>query len=445
MPARCFDPFLPIACALARPVPRPSAAGRRIALGICILLALLPAVIPGAYSLRAEESASPIDEAIEGLANWGPLYWKSRIRLKDAGYDNNLYNAEQEPVGAFTATLSPGIDLFMPIGKRNMLWVADDLDFVFYEKDPPGIYLNNDGALGYDLHLKRIHLALGDRLTTRRQRPNDEIDARVRRENNLLSGKLLLQVSPRVEAGLIHESDKISYDDASVEEPGVPDSIALVLDRTERQNGLVLRYAALPRTTFLIRVRHTGYDFKDPASTRESSELRYLAGAEFDPTGIINGELEVGYSSFTADLAPEQDFDGLVGRAKVTWQMKSWLHFRVTAVRDRQFSTYATNLFYLRRSLEGRASLRMGGAGWLDLGYGQDRSDYPVEDVNSGTEDDPVYVSREDRFSGPILGFRYQPREGMVLGFEATYRSRESNFARDYDRLFVAVSITLSR
>ncbi len=445
MPARWFNLFPEPILPSARHVSRPTVAGGRITLGICILLVILPAVIPGACSLHAEENTSPVDEAIEGLANWGPLYWKPRIRLKDAGYDNNLYNTNQEQVGSFTATLAPGIDLFMPIGNRNMLWVEEDLDIVFYEKNPPGIYLNNDGAFGYDLYLKRIHLALGDRYTTRLQRPNDEIDARVRRNNNLISGELLLEISPRVEAGLTHDSDKISYDDPSEVEPGAPDSIALVLDRTERRNGLLMHYAALPRTTFLIRVRHTDYDFKDPASTRESSELRYLLGAEFDPTGIINGELEVGYSSFTADLAPEQDYAGLVGFARMTWKMKSWLHFTVNADRDRQFSTYATNLFYLRRKLEGRVSLRMGGAGWLDLGYGWDRSDYPVADVNTGTEDDPVYVSREDRFSNPILGFRYLPREGMVLGFEAMYRSRTSNFARDYDRLFVAVSITLSR
>ncbi len=419
--------------------------GGRITLTVAILLVLLPAMAPESHTLRAEEDSSPIDEAIEGLSNWGPLYWKPRIKLKDAGYDSNLFITDQEQVGSFTATLTPGIDLFVPIGNRNMLWVTEDLDIVFYEKDPPGIYLNNDGALGYDLHLKRIHLALGDRFTTRLQRPNDEIDARVRRENNLLSGELLLQISPRVKAGLTHESDKISYDDASVVEPGAPDDIALVLDRTERKNGLLMRYAALPRTTFLARVRHTDYDFKDPASTRESSELRYLVGAEFDPTGLINGELEVGYSSFTADLAPEQDFAGFVGRARVTWKMKSWLHFRVIAVRDRLFSTYATNLFYLRRSLEGRVSLRAGGAGWLDLGYGVDGNDYPVEDVNIGTEEDPILASRKDRFKNPIVGFRYIPREGMVLGLEARYRSRSSNYTFDYDRLFVAVSITLTR
>ena len=365
--------------------------------------------------------------------------------LKDAGYDNNLYNTDQEQVGSFTATLTPGIDLFLPIGNRQMLWVNEDLDFVFYEKDPPGIYLNNDGALGYDLYLKRIHLALGDRFTTRLQRPNDEIDARVRRNNNVISGELLLDVSPRVKAGLTHDNDKISYDDASVVEPGAPDNIALILDRTERRNGLLLRYAALPRTTFLLKARHTDYDFKDPASTRESSELRYLAGRRIRSHRDHQWRTGGGHSSFTADLAPEQDYDGFVGRARVTWQIKSWLHFPVTADRDRQFSTYATNLFYLRRKLEGRVSLRMGGAGWLDLGYGWDRSDYPVADVNIGTEDDPVSFSREDRFSNPILGFRYHPREGMVLGFEAKYRSRTSNFARDYDRLFVAVSITLTR
>jgi hypothetical protein len=68
-----------------------------------------------------------------------------------------------------------------------------------------------------------------------------------------------------------------------------------------------------------------------------------------------------------------------------------------------------------------------------------------VEDVNTGTDDQPVFVSREDTFSNPILGFRWFPREGMVLGFEAKYRSRTSNCTRDYDRLFVAVTVSLSR
>jgi hypothetical protein len=125
--------------------------------------------------------------------------------------------------------------------------------------------------------------------------------------------------------------------------------------------------------------------------------------------------------------------------------MRTWLHFQVSAERDRRFSTYASNLFYLRRELEGRVSLRMGGAGWLDLGYGWDSNDYPVADVNVGTEEDPVLINREDRFTNPIVGFRYQPRPGMIVGLEAKYRQRTSNYTREYERLFVAVTISLTR
>jgi len=396
--------------------------------------------------LLAQEDDSPIEEAIEGLANWGPLYWKTRLQLGDVGYDSNLYQqATGEEVSSFTATLTPGIDLFLPMGKRQMLWVSEDLDLVYYAKDPPGFYLNDTTQVGYDLHFKRISLLLGDRFASRIQRPNDEIDARVRRKSNMLSGELLVDLSPRVEVGLTHQSDTIRYDDEVVDEPDAPDDLALILDRTERQNGLLLRYAALPRTTFLLHARHTDYDFRDPGSTRMSSEMRYLVGAEFDPSGIINGELTLGWSGFTADRAPEQDFSGFVGTAEVTWRLRTWLHIQVSAERDRRFSTYASNLFFLRRGLEGRVSLRMGGAGWLDLGYGWDGNDYPVADVNIGTVKDPVLINREDRFTNPIVGFRYMPRPGMIVGLEAKYRHRTSNYTREFERLFVVASITLTR
>jgi len=420
---------------------------RRFVLTTAIPLIILLMVCPGSAVLQAqeEEATSPIDRAIEELSNWGPLYWKTRLKLKDLGYDSNLFQQEEGQVSSLTATLTPGIDLFLPMGRRQMLWAAEDLDVVYYAKDPPGLYLNNDAALGYDLYLKRIQLSLSDRYKTSLQRPNEEIDARVRRVNNLISGELLLDLSPRVSAGLTHQSDTIRYEDKTVEEPGTPEGLALILDRTERRNGLLLRYDALPRTSFLLKARHTDYDFRDPASTRESTEMRYLVGVAFDPTGLITGELEVGYSLFTADLAPDQDFEGFVGRSEVTWRTKPWFHISVNAERDRRFSTYASNLFYLYEKLEGLVSLRIAGTGWLDLGFGEDRSDYPVADVNIGTDEEPVLVKREDRFTNPILGFRYYPREGMVLGFEARYRSRTSNFAPDFDRLFVAVTISLSR
>ncbi len=378
-------------------------------------------------------------------ARW---YWKPRIALRNLGYDNNLFHESEEPQGSFTATLNPGVDLLLPIGKRNLLRLIEDLDLVYYAKDPPGFYMNNDASLLYDLYLNRVHLALGDQYVTRYQRQNDELDARVRRNNNLLFGDLLVDVSPRVQLGLTHESDKIEYDDNSIQDPDIPDtpdSVANILDRTERVNGVLLRYDALPRTAFSLRVRHTDYDFVDPDSTRQSSEMRYLMGAEFDPSGILNGELELGYSKFTAPRAEAQDFDGLVGNVNVTWKTKPWLHFRVTGVRDRLFSTYASNLYFLRRSLEGRFSLRIGGLGWLDLGYGWGSNEYPVEDVNIGTAEDSDLVRRDDQFRNPIVGFRYHPREGMVVGLEAKYRSRDSNYASEYDRLFVAVSVSLSR
>jgi hypothetical protein len=159
----------------------------------------------------AEES-SPIDKAIEGLANWGPLYWKPRITLKDLGYDNNLFHQDKDPVGSFIATLTPGIDLLLPMGRRNLLRLTEDLDLVYYEKDPPGFYMNTDGAILYDLYLNRIHLSLGDQFVSRYQRQNDEIDTRVRRNNNLIFGELLVDVSPRIQVGLTHDRDKIEYD-----------------------------------------------------------------------------------------------------------------------------------------------------------------------------------------------------------------------------------------
>ena len=74
---------------------------------------LLPAalicsvLLAGSPCLLAEEDQSPIDEAIEGLANWGPLYFRPRIELKDVGFDSNLYHqATGDEISSFTATLN---------------------------------------------------------------------------------------------------------------------------------------------------------------------------------------------------------------------------------------------------------------------------------------------------------------------------------------------------
>ena len=68
-----------------------------------------------------------------------------------------------------------------------------------------------------------------------------------------------------------------------------------------------------------------------------------------------------------------------------------------------------------------------------------------VRAEDEGTEEDPIYVAREDRLFGPVVGYRFQLHEAMQMLVELRYTQRESNWVHKFEQLFLSVSLLLER
>src|SRR5687768_13743055 len=118
---------------------------------------------------------SAVDEAPPSTFIFGPLGLTPRIALRNVGVDTNPLNEPGEPARDFTATLVPGVDSTLRIG-RGRLTGKTSLEYVHFNQTRSQRSANVNQEARAELLLNRITpYAVGTYLRTR-QRPTPEID-----------------------------------------------------------------------------------------------------------------------------------------------------------------------------------------------------------------------------------------------------------------------------
>ena len=134
----------------------------------------------------------------------GPFYVTPVVAIKNLGIDTNVFNAAEDPKSDFTATVGPGIDVFIPIS-RAVVSVSSLTDFVYFHTFASERSINQNLVIRGEVPIHRVTLFAEDSYLNTRERPSFEIDLRSRRvENQLevgasveLARKLSVQVSGR--------------------------------------------------------------------------------------------------------------------------------------------------------------------------------------------------------------------------------------------------------
>src|SRR5262249_43980053 len=113
--------------------------------------------------------------------HFGGIYLRPALQLKELGFDSNVFNQASDQSPDFTATLSPGADVALPLQRRALIAVHGDADLVYYLKyaGERSINPNVDGKVS--VFLRRLTIFTAARYVNTHQRPNQEIDARARR------------------------------------------------------------------------------------------------------------------------------------------------------------------------------------------------------------------------------------------------------------------------
>lgn len=189
-------------------------------------------------------------------------------------------------------------------------------------------------------------------------------------------------------------------------------------DVDSRELGFRFLYRIMPKTQLVFELRDANYDYRAANSGLDSTERRYLIGANWTATAATSGSLRVGrtvrdYREFRSG------FSGLSWEAAINWKPLTYSRFDFTTSRgvtDPVSSLIQTNYvlttaYGVKWTHDWKSHLRS------ELGWSQLRSDY----------DETGATQRKDRVNIYQFGVYYDFGRWMNLGLEFNQGRRDSN------------------
>ncbi len=377
----------------------------RLALGLA--LALLPALV----------CAQPaIDDAQDARIHLGPVALDPRLSIGNVGVDTNVFNQANTPVRDFTITAGPQLDSWFRVGR--LAWAGTSSASWTYFRRTATERTFNAGQSG------RVQLDLGyvvpfaqGVLERGRQRPNLEIDARVRRDMTIASGGLDLLMGPRTTVTLEYGERDFRYGD--VDNEGL--SFARTLDRREELGTVRGRVVLTPLTSIAVEATSRRDRFR--FSPERNGESAAITGAvEFRPLALIAGRAVVGVRRFDPVDAEVPDYTGVVSDVELSYQLRDLTRFVVTVRRDLDYSFESLQAYYV--STGTRLSLVQAlGASWDVIGHvGRTDLDYRARTGGAVAE-----AGRSDLVTVYGLGLGRRLGTDIRVGLDVEYASRDSN------------------
>jgi len=365
----------------------------------------------------------------------GPVTLYPSVELRDVGLDSNIRNEANVAKQDFTLTAEPRARAAVPFGSALFTGSAS-VGFVYYAtyKEEQSINRRFEGRIEWLPSRLRPFLAAS--LNHTRERAAYEIDARVLRRENTLSGGADLKLTGVT--SIVTSFTRTTYDYGE-NEVFLGAALADQLDHTSDVAGADVRYALTPLTTVSIDLE-LQQDRFDTAALRDADSVRVMPGVEFSPDAVIVGKVALGYRQFTPRASALAGFSGLVGSANVSYTMLNATTFGVDATRDVQYSFEPATPYYVVTS--GRLTLSQRIAGPYDVIAlaGQDRLQY------QGLAGLPV-AGRVDKTGtiGGGVGFHVSPSLRLAVIYDRTERMSNTRDRRAYERRRLFASATFGR
>lgn len=377
-------------------------------------------------------------QSVEGLGSprfiFGPLGVTPRIALKDVGIDSNPRNQAVNPERDFTATLVPGVDTYLRIG-RGRLTGKTSVEYLYFNELEEQRSFNFNQELRAEVLLNRVAPFVAGGYLRTRQRPNLEIDARVQQNTTFVGGGMALRLGARTNLELEARRSQLKFGEGEFGDA----VIAQALDRDVDLFGATTKVALTPLTTFVLRVESTKDRFKfDPV--RSSDSVSVLPGFEFKPSALIAGKVSVGYRRFDAIDDSVPDFAGVIGEvdARYTWREQTRLGFK--ASRDIEYSIEDVQPYFVANG-GGLEITQVIGLNWFAVARGS-RTRLVYRNYIGGTA--PIGdVGRSDRVDTYGAGFGRKLGDDIRVSLDVNKVRRLSTVVmRQYEGYRVGVSIS---
>ena len=371
------------------------------------------------------------DQVDTARLHLGPLGLTPKIALRNIGVDTNVFNASDRPERDVTATLAPGIDAWLRVG-RLQFSSETTAEWNYFQKATNERSVNLGEQLRVDLDLFRLVPFVTGRYVRTRQRPSLEIDERVQQLRSGAGAGLLVRAGARLELEALVEEERLDFGQTRFGSA----ALAGALNRTRQEGALTMRYEVTPLTTFVVRAA-TRYDRFETARVRNSDSVSLVPGFTFAPSALFSGTAALGFRRFTTRDALAPDYSGLVADVDLKYVARDMTRFVVAIGRDVEYSFEPAEPFFVSttRRLEVTQLL---GYSWDVVGRASlDSLDY------KHLAGDPTAVSRRDRLTAYGAGIGRRLGEALRIGVDVDFARRTSELrTRTYDGMRVGGSVT---
>ena len=278
------------------------------------------------------------------------------------GYDSNVYNynVDSNPVGDYTATVSPSVDVWLRL-PRLRLSGRGVLDFYYFKELSDFRATDTDAAARAELLLNRLTPFFEGRITNTRFRQNLEIDAIAERRNEVARGGVELRLTDKISAAVYALTTRNEYEPNSLY---LGTDLARELNYTSAGEGAALRWKLTPFTTFAMETERERDRF-DSTDDRNSDSVRIAPAVEFNPLALVSGRFTYRFQHrrFISGVVP--DFNGTFAFADLSYTAFGRTRFTVEYRRDLEYSYLVGQHDYVVSDATVRVTQRLG-----ILGYG---------------------------------------------------------------------------
>lgn len=344
--------------------------------------------------------------------------------------DDNIYLDAKNTKSSLIMTLTPGINLALPVDDHKFgLGIHADL-LNYSEKSSQNNAVHTTIDILSDLKFPvGVNFKLKDTFRNTTDPAYSELVERIKRVQNDLSADLGYTINNYISAGISYSQTSHNYEKAQYQPS---------LNRIESETGLTVFYSASPKTSVLVEYDLGTINYENINNSNDSAYGQIRVGLKGKLTPKTIGILKVGQQNRKYNQLTGQDANPPTLSLSTLTDFSERTGLRLVANRDFIQSIYAPNPYYISTGLtiELNQKIVQKWAGTVTVRY--ETNDYP----NATTESN-ITKKRQDNYPQLGFGIKYDILEWVQATAGYLYKERNSNFdSFDYKNSLINLGVT---
>jgi hypothetical protein len=404
-----------------------------------------PSLLIAVFVLSAAQAAAQVNTLASdnprenARLRIGAVHFTPAISLKELGVDTNVFNEAGEPRRDFTATVTPEVQVWLPVARRGLLKLTLATDAVWYKEFASERSLDPYVTLRGETYLRRFTLFADSAFSHARQRPSDqpEIDVRSRRRDQTIRAGVDMRLTPKTSLEVHGRWSDLDWD---ADDSLLGSRLEQTLNRETTGFGAVARYRPTVLTTFELLAER--FEDRFPLSPeRDGDNVRIMPGVRFEPRALINGFARIGVRHLNpVDETILPEFKGLVSDFGLSYTLFGATTIGVSHTRDVRYSFELTQPYYVDTGVGARVRRALGPR--FDVIASAHRNRLAYEElIAEGRPPAPERIDTVWNYGGS-LGYRFGRTGRIGLGVTYWTRNSTTHASREYEGLRIGTTAT---